>query len=612
MGFLEKNLAVLNRVDENLGRKIEAVQVRIPYEVVSTRNSNLTVKMEGLSLHSTYDPQKEADQIVRRFMEEDPGNGLIFVLGMGLGYHLEKLLEVDGSPLILIEPNLEVFRIALENMDLERVLLNCRRLFVGKPIDGIFADLDEKSLPLDAYRLFVHQPSLRLNQDYFDGFKQKVETKCLLQSLTLHILVVPPIYGGSLPISRYCTRAFKRLGHRVTMIDNSIYHRALRDIDKITSNNLHQEQLRDSLTHHIAERVMAACLDLKPDLVFALAQAPLTSEVLDRMRQFEFPTAFWFVEDFREFPYWRQVAGGYGHFFAIQKKDVFEESTPLEGIDFHYLPMACDPAVHKVTVISNEDQRRFGAEISFVGAGYYNRHVFFQGLLDFDLKIWGTGWNSGSAVGRFVQEGGRRVSTRESVKIFNCSTININLHSSTYHKGINPAGDFVNPRTFEIASCGGFQLIDSRSHLHELFEPGQEIVCFESIEDLREKIAFYLSHPEEREHIAMRAQKRAHRDHAYQKRMAQALELIVGKHMTRFLALKQRAPTRQRLIAEAGAETELGRFLRRFRGKDRLSLETIVSEIHKGEGSLTDPEAVFLLMHEFAKGKREDGEKRWR
>jgi spore maturation protein CgeB len=348
---------------------------------------------------------------------------------------------------------------------------------------------------------------------------------------------------------------------------------------------------------------MAKCLDLKPDLIFALAQAPLTPDVLDRMRQFEFTTAFWFVEDCREFTYWKQVASKYDCFFAIQKREIFGDLESLGATEFHYLPLGCDPNVHRQIELSDEDEKRFSSDASFVGAGYYNRQIFFQGLLDLDFKIWGTDWNLASPVGRLVQEKSRRVTPRETVKIFNGSKININLHSSTYHQGVNPQGDFVNPRTFEIAACQGFQVADPRSHLPELFEPDQEVVCFETIEDLREKVAYYLAHPEERECIATRGQERANRDHTYLKRVTRALELIVEKVPSRFLTLKEKVPTPERLIVEAGADTELGRFLSRFKRQDALTLDSIVSDIEGGEGKLTEPEIIFLLMHEFSKYK---------
>jgi spore maturation protein CgeB len=349
---------------------------------------------------------------------------------------------------------------------------------------------------------------------------------------------------------------------------------------------------------------MAKCLDLNPDLIVALAQAPLTPDILERMRKFDILTAFWFVEDFRELAYWREVASRYNHFFAIQDRPDFEESETLDGVDFTYLPLACDPGVHRTIRLSNREAKRFGSAVSFIGAGYHNRQIFFEGLLDFDFKIWGTEWDPQAPLFRVVQEGGRRVTTREAVKIFNSSAINVNLHSSTYHRGVNPAGDFVNPRTFEIASSGGFQLIDPRSHLPALFEPGREIVCFESLEDLREKIHHYLSHPAERADIALCGQKRARRDHTYAGRMQRLLEAVVERNLSRFQALESQLQTPERLIAEAGAHTALGQFLNRFNGEERLSLETIVSEIHRGEGRLTEPEVIFLLMHEFAEQKR--------
>ena len=601
--FLEKNLRALERVDKTLAQRMEGVRLIKPHEVIPARNGSPTLRIGNISLHSGYDPEKEADMVVHRFMEEFPDPGPILILGMGLGYHIEKLLDGGAWPCILIEPSVEVFRIALENMDLEKVLSKCQHILVDKSVDAVFAELDQRGVPLDERRLFVHQPSMKVAPEYFDDFLQRMKVQKILSGMKLNVLIVPPVYGGSLPIARYCASAFRRLGHRVTAIDNSIYGRALKGIDGITSNTFHETQLRNSLTQHLSERVMAKCLELKPDLVFALAQAPLTPDILDRMRRFGILTCFWFVEDYREFPYWKAVAGRYDHFFAIQKQEVFE--TP-EEVNFHYLPLGCDPAVHRHLELGDSDRERFASDVSFVGSGYYNRRMFLQGLLGFDLKIWGTDWDLISPLARAVQENGRRVSVRETVTIFNGSKVNINLHSSTYHKGINPTGDFVNPRTFEIASCQGFQAVDPRSHLSELLEPNREIVCFEDIEDLKEKIAYYLSHPEERRDIAVQGQTRAHKDHTYRQRMAEVIRVVVEKHVSRFISREAEEWSPARLIDEAGPDTELGRFLHRFKRKDRLTLDVLVSEIQKGKGRLTEPEVIFLLMHEFSKLRREE------
>ena len=40
------------------------------------------------------------------------------------------------------------------------------------------------------------------------------------------------------------------------------------------------------------------------------------------------------------------------------------------------------------------------------------------------------------------------------------ATINLNLHSAMQGRGVNREGDFVNPRTFEVAATGAFQVVD--------------------------------------------------------------------------------------------------------------------------------------------------------
>ena len=113
----------------------------------------------------------------------------------------------------------------------------------------------------------------------------------------------------------------------------------------------------------------------------------------------------------------------------------------------------------------------FGSALSFVGAGYPNRQEFMQGLLDFDLKIWGSDWKLPSPLTPVIQDNAARVVEADIVKIFNASRINLNLHSSPFHQGINPDGDYLNPRIFDFSVAGAFQLVDWRAQLPGFFSP---------------------------------------------------------------------------------------------------------------------------------------------
>jgi spore maturation protein CgeB len=100
--------------------------------------------------------------------------------------------------------------------------------------------------------------------------------------------------------------------------------------------------------------------------------------------------------------------------------------------------MACDPSIHRHLWLTPQEHQAYGSDISFVGAGYYNRRNFFQ-------KVWDSDWQGCPPLNPVLQRDGARISTEAVVKIFNASTINLNLHSSPYYEGVKPHGDYVNP-----------------------------------------------------------------------------------------------------------------------------------------------------------------------
>ena len=425
--------------------------------------------------------------------------------------------------------------------------------------------------------------------------------------IKLKILVIGPMYGGSLPTANYTTLALKNMGHEVEFLDFSVFNDTYIKIDHITRDNDHRRALKDIYIKFSGEAAMAKAASFMPELIIVLAQAPLTPDIIQRLKGGGASVAFWFVEDFRTLLYWKDVAPHYDYFFTIQRGDFFDELKKIGAKNYHYLPQACSPDIHKKITMTEDDKKLYSSDISFMGAGYYNRRVFFQGLMDFDFKIWGTEWDYLSPLARCIQKSGERLSPDEYVKIFNASKINLNLHSSSYHEGVDPSGDFVNPRTFELASCGAFQLVDYRTELDNLFKVGEEIICYRDLRELREKINYYLDNPEEREKISKNARIKALKFHTFENRMEEMLTIILEKSPTNPPLTKggkwgirsQGVNNVERMMIEAGADTELKKFLSRFKDEENLSIKSVVKAIENGEGSLTRPEAIFLMMEQF-------------
>ena len=281
----------------------------------------------------------------------------------------------------------------------------------------------------------------------------------------LRILVVLPLYGGSLPVGRFAADALGRLGHLAEVFEALDFFGAYKALERLRVNTDRLEYLHNSYLQVVSQAVLAKAESFEPDLVLALAQAPLTQQALKRLRRDRVATAMWFVEDFRLFTYWQAFAPFYDLFAVIQKEPFFQELAAIGQHNVLYLPLAAHPEVHRPLDLTPAEARKFGSELSFMGAGYPNRRLAFREFAHRDFKIWGTEWEGDAILEPLVQLAGARIPSEDCVKIFNASAINLNLHSSIRADELVPAGDFVNPRTFEIAACGAFQLVDNRALL---------------------------------------------------------------------------------------------------------------------------------------------------
>lgn len=79
--------------------------------------------------------------------------------------------------------------------------------------------------------------------------------------------------------------------------------------------------------------------------------------------------------------------------------------------------------------------------------------------------------------------------------VFHNSKINLNITSRTIETGVPQ-------RVFDILACGGFCLTNYQKEIADLFEDGKELVMYISLEDLVQKVEYYLGHEEERAAIA--------------------------------------------------------------------------------------------------------------
>lgn len=413
----------------------------------------------------------------------------------------------------------------------------------------------------------------------------------------LRVLVVLPLYGGSLPIGRYVASALKADGHLVETFEAPEFNSAYDSLKNLKVSTDRLEYLQNSFLNVVSQSVLAKVETFEPDLVLAMAQAPLNHQALKRLRRDGVTTAMWFVEDYRLFTYWKSFAPFYDIFAVIQKEPFFDELAAVGQPNAVYLPLAAQPDFHKPIELSPVEQRKFGSDVSFMGAGYPNRRVAFRELVNHNFKIWGTEWEGDHVLEPLVQLKGARVSPEDCVRIFNATKINLNLHSSIQASELVTHGDFVNPRTFELAACGAFQLVDERSLMAEAFK-ADELATFKSMDEFIAKIDHYLANPDECERFSQKSRARVLKDHTYQSRMRTLLEFTA-----------ERVPGwpkgRQEDSVMANLPPELADDIRQLLGKlglsETISFEDLVWAVRQQQGKLTDLDTAILFLDEWQK-----------
>lgn len=188
--------------------------------------------------------------------------------------------------------------------------------------------------------------------------------------------------------------------------------------------------------------------------------------------------------------------------------------------DVHYLPFAADPELHKPAEASPTH------DLVFVGNWRREREEVLSELTNFNLRIWGTSyWKTRTAKGSPLRKryGGRPLYGQDLAQVVASSKILLNLYDVQTWPGPNM-------RTFELPACRAFTLAKRTEPTLEIFTEGVTIECFDSIDEARDKIRFYLTHDDARLRISEAAYHLVMNGHTYTDRVNTILKASVQSH----------------------------------------------------------------------------------
>lgn len=105
----------------------------------------------------------------------------------------------------------------------------------------------------------------------------------------------------------------------------------------------------------------------------------------------------------------------------------------------------------------------------------------------------------------------------ELPKAYHLSRINLNITLHSITSGI-PL------RVFDIMGVGGFMLSNYQPEIEELFSVGKEIEIYRSVDELEDKVKYYLSHEDKRVKISLAGYRKVSEKYSYDVRFSQMLD----------------------------------------------------------------------------------------
>lgn len=187
--------------------------------------------------------------------------------------------------------------------------------------------------------------------------------------------------------------------------------------------------------------------------------------------------------------------------------------------DWHLLPPAFDVAVHKPLPHNPE----LASDVLIIGTGWVERQMFLEAVdwSGIDLQIFGVWPRLGDSPDSPIYKYYRPlvVNNEHAVEMYSSAKICLNFHRSSL------IAQTPNPRTYELAACGAFQLSDSRPDLVELF--GDSIPTFRNPAELGQLVRYYLNYPEARAHLASLAMERV-KNETFDRRAADMIAVLTG------------------------------------------------------------------------------------
>lgn len=322
----------------------------------------------------------------------------------------------------------------------------------------------------------------------------------------------------------FCHKALASLGHEVKIFyfnkDSLLPETFLRET---VLTHIASQKIVGMWRSAMNRRFLKDVLSFQPSLIIIFKGDNLYPETIMAIKErLGIPVFNWCGDDPFRYPLLIKSAPHYDRIFLTDAIHIQQLSFLTKKPVLHLLN-AADPDTYRPVELSGTQRKDYGCDICIVASsdnlgigGTFRVHMLKALGTGFDLRIYGdNGWKIITENNIFLTRiFMKKALTSEETNIaYNAAKIVLNIN----HPQNNKWG--VGQRTFEIPCAGGFQLMDKRGGVEEFFKMGEEIVCYDTMTELKDMVVHYLADPVRRAEISRQARKRVLDSHTYHHRM---------------------------------------------------------------------------------------------
>lgn len=328
-----------------------------------------------------------------------------------------------------------------------------------------------------------------------------------------------------------------------------------------------------------AEKILRCLQNGGVQLVFSWNYVPLLASVCEMNKT---PYAAWICDCPLQTLMSKTVLYKHNYFFCFDR-NYAERLAALECENVYHFPLAVDAETFMQAAVQEEDRvRDYEADVSFAGKLSKEKSTWMEsqgipeyakgylsGIVEAQLRVYGYNFVremiredvagdllqgkkfvtgdmyfsdpiqlAAEVVNEEITRKERisvveEISKRHEVRVYSDAEDRLPF---IYHK--SKINLYIIPRTIEsgipfpvldILACGGFCLTNYQPEIAEFFEDGTEIVMYTGMEDMANKVEYYLQHEEERAAVAKAGSKKVREFFDLKEKLVRMLAFVEGE-----------------------------------------------------------------------------------